>query len=90
MTFSIQVIDVFRFNVNGAGSFHNYKVAFDFVPIVHGKPAWNDIYLFITCGKVAEACGLEWAGRWKTFKEYGHCQYTNGLTIADFKEGKHL
>jgi peptidoglycan L-alanyl-D-glutamate endopeptidase CwlK len=72
----------------GGQSFHNYKVAFDFVPLVNGKPAWNDTKLFTKCGEIAEKHGLEWAGRWKRFSELAHCQYTNGLTLADFQAGK--
>ena len=71
-------------------SFHNWKCAFDFVPIVNGKAQWNDTALFTKCGEIAEAVGLQWAGRWKTFKELAHCQYTNGLTLQDFQEGKTL
>jgi peptidoglycan L-alanyl-D-glutamate endopeptidase CwlK len=63
-------------------------VAFDFVPLVNGKPAWNDTKLFTKCGEIAEKHGLEWAGRWKRFSELAHCQYTNGLTLADFQAGK--
>lgn len=71
-------------------SFHNWRVAFDFVPIVHGKAQWNDISLFKKCGEIAKGIGLEWAGDWKSFKEYAHCQYTSGLTLKDFQEGKSL
>lgn len=71
-------------------SFHNYRVAFDFAPIVCGKIPWSDIALFTHCGEIAESVGLEWAGRWRRFKEYGHCQYTGGLTLADFRNGKTL
>lgn len=71
-------------------SFHNYKVAFDFCPVVNGKAMWNDTKTFERCGKIAEALGLEWAGRWKTFKESAHCQFTGGLKLADFQAGKML
>jgi len=77
-------------NARGGQSFHNYRVAFDFVPIVNGKAAWNDTELFFKLGAIGEAHGLEWAGRWKTFKELAHMQFTNGLTLADFQAGKHL
>ena len=77
-------------NAKGGQSFHNFKVAFDFVPIVNGKAQWNDLNLFKRCGEIAESLGLEWAGRWKTFKEYAHCQYTNGLTLKDFQDGKNI
>ena len=75
-------------NAKGGESFHNYRVAFDFVPIVNGKAAWNDTALFTRCGKIGKECGLEWAGDWKSFKEMAHLQYTNRLTLADFKAGK--
>jgi len=77
-------------NAKGGQSFHNWKVAFDFCPIVNGKAEWNDVALYTKCGEIAEAVGLEWAGRWVKFKELAHCQYTGGLTLADFQEGKTL
>jgi len=75
-------------NAKAGQSFHNWKCAFDFVPIVNGKAQWNDTALFTKCGEIAEALGLEWAGRWVKFKELAHCQYTNGLTLQDFQQGK--
>ena len=77
-------------NAKGGQSFHNHKVAFDFVPLVNGKAQWNDTALFTKCGEIAESIGLEWAGRWVKFKELAHCQFTNGLTLADFQAGKTL
>jgi peptidoglycan L-alanyl-D-glutamate endopeptidase CwlK len=71
-------------------SFHNFKVAFDFVPIKHGKAQWNDTALFTLCGDIAESCGLEWAGRWVSFKELAHCQFTGGLSLAQFRAGATL
>ena len=77
-------------NAKGGQSIHQYKCAFDFVPLVNGKAQWNDTALFTKCGEIAESVGLEWAGRWKTFKELAHCQYTNGLSLAGFQAGKTL
>jgi peptidoglycan L-alanyl-D-glutamate endopeptidase CwlK len=78
-------------NAKAGQSFHNYRVAFDFVPIVGGKCVWNDIGLFTKCGRIAESLGLEWAGSWSgKFKETAHCQYTSGLSLADFQAGKTL
>lgn len=74
----------------GGESYHNYRVAFDFCPIINGKPDWANTMTFSKCGIIAESLGLEWAGRWITFKELAHCQWTGGLTIADFKAGKKL
>jgi len=75
-------------NARGGQSYHNWRVAFDFVPIVHGKAQWSDLAAFKKCGEIAESVGLEWAGRWVKFKEMAHCQYTNGLKLADFQAGK--
>lgn len=77
-------------NAKPGQSWHNWRCAFDFVPIVNGKAVWNDTGLFVRCGQIAESVGLEWAGRWKSFTELAHCQYTGGLTLADFQAGKTL
>lgn len=79
-------------NAKGGESYHNYKVAFDVVPLRNGKPVWNttglDAALWEKIGQIGESFGLEWAGRWKSFKEMAHFQYTKGLNISDFKAGK--
>jgi peptidoglycan L-alanyl-D-glutamate endopeptidase CwlK len=77
-------------NAKAGQSFHNWRVAFDFVPVVNGKAQWNDTALFTKCGQIAEALGLEWAGRWTRFREMPHCQYTGGLSLQDFQQGKTL
>jgi peptidoglycan L-alanyl-D-glutamate endopeptidase CwlK len=78
-------------NAKAGQSFHNWRVAFDFCPIVNGKCQWDNKALFTTCGIIAEELGLEWAGRWSgKMKETAHCQYTGGLTLQDFQSGKTL
>lgn len=72
-------------NAKPRQSFHNFRVAFDFVPIVNGKAVWNDTATFNKCGEIAESVGLEWAGRWKSFPEMAHCQYTNGKTLEQLR-----
>lgn len=78
-------------NAKAGYSWHNYKLAFDVVPIRHGKPVWGtsgeDGKLWNRIGEIGEECGLEWAGRWKTFKETAHFQYTQGLTLAQLRGG---
>jgi peptidoglycan L-alanyl-D-glutamate endopeptidase CwlK len=73
-------------------SFHNWRVAFDVVPLRHGKPIWDmageNGVLWQQVGALGEAVGLEWAGRWKRFRELAHFQFTGGLTLADFQAGK--
>lgn len=68
-------------------SYHNFRCAFDFVPLVNGKCVWDDVELFTRCGEVAESVGLEWAGRWSSFKELAHCQYTGGLSLEQMQAG---
>jgi peptidoglycan L-alanyl-D-glutamate endopeptidase CwlK len=75
-------------NAKAGQSFHNYRVAFDFVPLINGKAIWDNNQLFTKCGLIAESVGLEWAGHWISFKETAHCQFTNGLKLADFQAGK--
>ncbi len=81
-------------NCRGGHSFHNWRVAFDVVPLRFGKPVWGttgaDGELWQRIGSLGQLCGLDWAGNWTTFKELAHFQYTNGLTCADFQNGKSL
>lgn len=78
-------------NAKGGQSFHNYRVAFDVVPLINGKPQWDvSDPVWKQVGAIGKQCGLEWAGDWKRFKEYPHFQYTNNLTIADFQKGIHI
>lgn len=51
------------------------SMALDFVPLVGGKPMWrNDHPAWQQAGEIAERVGLEWAGRWKRFREFPHVQ----------------
>ncbi len=71
-------------NAKGGQSFHNYRVAFDFAPMVNGKISWNDTQLFTKCGEIGESIGLEWAGSWVKFKELAHLQL-RGVTLNELK-----
>ena len=73
-------------NAKGGQSFHNFRVAFDFCPIVDGKAQWTDVKTFTKCGEIAESLGLEWAGRWLRFKELAHCQLTGGKTLEQLRQ----
>lgn len=78
-------------NAKGGDSFHNWRVAFDIVPLRAGKPVWRtdgpDAALWRRIGQIGRAQGLEWGGDWK-FKDMPHFQFTAGLTLQDFKNGK--
>jgi len=79
-------------NARPGQSFHNWRVAFDVVPLRAGKPVWSttgaDGKLWERIGQIGESVGLEWAGRWTTFREFAHFQYTGGLSLAQLAAGK--
>jgi len=79
-------------NAKAGQSWHNWRAAFDVVPMRDGKPVWGtagaDLTLWQRLGAIGAECGLEWAGNWKTFREYPHFQYTGGLSLADMQAGK--
>jgi peptidoglycan L-alanyl-D-glutamate endopeptidase CwlK len=74
-------------NAKAGQSWHNHRCALDVVPLVNGKAIWNDNVVWMQIGEIGVACGLEWAGNWKTFKEFPHFQYTGGLTMAQLNAG---
>jgi len=74
-------------NAKGGQSYHNYRVAFDFVPLIHGKAVWDNLDLFSQCGAIGKSVGLEWAGDWTSFKELAHFQFTDGHSLAELQNG---
>ena len=83
-------------NAKAGQSWHNYRLAFDVVPLRNGKPVWNtsgsvDGKLWARIGVLGKLAGLQWAGDWTgSLKEMAHFQYTGGLTLADLQAGKQL
>lgn len=76
-------------NARGGQSMHNYKVALDFCPMTADSNfAWNDKATFTKIGMIGESCGFEWGGRWVSFLDLPHLQYTAGYTLEDFQNGK--
>ena len=66
-------------------SWHQYGRAIDAVPLDSGKPVWRysaENGLWAVAVDEGDKAGLEWAGRWKTFREYVHWQDTGGMTVA--------
>lgn len=72
-------------NARAGQSLHNVTLAglpasraFDVVPLRGGKPVWGtrgeDGALWQRVGEIGEACGLEWAGRWRRMREFPHFQ----------------
>lgn len=81
-------------------SIHQYGCACDFVidrdpaPGLQ-KPVWdtkadineNEISDYEEIGKIAEAIGFRWGGRF-SFRDLVHIEYTGGLKLADLQAGK--
>ena len=75
-------------NAKPGRSWHNYGLAVDVVPLRNGKPVWDaKDPVWETVGKLGEAAGLEWAGRWTKFRELPHFQYTGGATLDQVAQG---
>lgn len=66
-------------------SFHNYRLAFDVVPIVNNKAIWNDENLWSKIGAIGESIGLTWGGKFSSFPDKPHFQ-KSGISIADLKK----
>lgn len=72
-------------------SYHNFRVAYDVVPLRAGKPVWDaSDPIWKLVGAAGKKAGLEWAGDWVKFKEFPHFQFTGGLSLADFQSGKRI
>lgn len=71
-------------------SWHNWRRAFDVVPLKNGKPVWStrglDRDIWLTVGKIGEACGLEWGGSWDRHPDYPHFQDKMGRSLYSLKK----
>lgn len=66
-------------NAGPGQSLHNYGMALDGCPLLEGKPIWGhttaeERALWDTYGELGLTAGLEWAGHWRSFKEFPHFQ----------------
>lgn len=68
----------------GGFSFHNWKVAFDCVPLIGGKPNWTSPYT--VTAQEAAIIGLEHGDRGYT--DLPHFQCRLGHSLEDFQQGK--
>ena len=76
-------------------SWHEYRVAFDAVPIVDGKAIFNpttklEKTLIATMGSCGEKVGLVWGGRWAQKTDSFHFQNNQGKTISQVLSGVKL
>jgi peptidoglycan L-alanyl-D-glutamate endopeptidase CwlK len=57
-------------------------LAVDVVPLRDGKSVWAaSDPVWKKVGEIGEKVGLEWAGRWKTFREYPHFQHPDARNV---------
>lgn len=55
-------------------SWHNYRCAWDVVPLIGGKAAWDDEKLWVEIIRIGKECGAEAGAEWKTFPDKPHFQ----------------
>ncbi len=74
-------------------SFHQYRLAYDCVPLVDGKAVWKTSgeagELWQKVGDLGKRAGMEWAGDWKRFREFPHFQMTGGRGVRELM-GEHF
>lgn len=76
-------------NAKPGQSMHNFRsggnpasLAVDVVPMRAGKPVWAaGDPIWAEVGLLGEAAGLEWAGRWKRFREFPHFQHPHAKSV---------
>jgi peptidoglycan L-alanyl-D-glutamate endopeptidase CwlK len=75
-------------NAKAGQSMHQYRLAYDCVPIVNGKALWDGANpIWAKVGELGKAQGLEWGNDWSTFRECPHFQYTAGHSLSYFEAG---
>ena len=75
-------------NAKGGQSMHQYRLAYDCVPLRNGKCVWDSSDpAWATVGELGKAQGLEWGYDWPKFKECPHFQYTGGHPLSYFEGG---
>ncbi len=71
-------------NAKGGQSWHQYRCAWDIVPVVGGKAVWNDPALWDKVIALGVAVGAEAGANWTSFKDQPHFQHKPaGMTIDE-------
>lgn len=71
-------------NARGGYSNHNFGIAWD-IGIFQGKVYLGESPLYLACGAIGRAQGLEWGGDWKSFPDTPHYQVKTGKTMAELR-----
>lgn len=69
--------------LSGGCSKHQHFLAIDVVPVVNKLPRWHNKELWAKIGKIGEAQGLKWGGRWKRLYDPGHFEYPISIKEID-------
>jgi peptidoglycan L-alanyl-D-glutamate endopeptidase CwlK len=71
-------------NAKPGQSAHNYGLALDVVPLIHGKPDWSGTSpVWVSLANLGQARGLQWLGAPdSSFKEQAHFQHPDWRTLA--------
>lgn len=72
-------------NARGGYSNHNFGIAFD-IGIFNGTSYISESPIYTELGMIGESVGLEWGGRWTSFKDEPHYQLKTGFTLAQLRE----
>lgn len=80
-------------NARAGESLHNVGRAIDFVPLVHGKPDWEDLKRFEIVARVAQRVDprVRWGGDWSgRLRDYPHIEWPKRRDVnllADTESG---
>ncbi len=78
-------------NAKPGFSFHQYGVAFDFVPTdLQGKLHYEDMNRIQQVAHFAKAQGWQWGGDFPDSHDNDHLQFTEGHDINYFRNGNSL
>lgn len=72
-------------------SAHNYGMAIDAVPMLHGKPQWHkSAPEWLVYGRLCGEAGLSWAGQWIRFVEYPHAEHPKWRKMVAHDDARKL
>lgn len=75
-------------NARPGESQHNYGQAIDFVPLVHGKPDWEDEARFEILARIAQTVDprVKWGGDFKSINDMPHIEWRLPLQTSPSPE----
>lgn len=71
-------------NARAGYSNHNFGFSFD-VGLFKDKAYLGSSPKYAELGPIGESVGLEWGGRWKSFKDEPHFEYPHGLSMSQLR-----